>query len=147
MQIFGYPAVFEGGDRPGVIVVTFPDVPEAITEGANMAVALRMASDALGLALLTYVQLGRPLPRMRTRGKGQIVVEPEVAAKLAVLMAFKQAGLTQREFAKRLGKDEKEARRILDPMHATKIGALSDALAVLGHRLVIGIEKLPEIAA
>ncbi|MCC6983523.1 MAG: type II toxin-antitoxin system HicB family antitoxin [Bauldia sp.] len=147
MQVFGYPAVFEKGDGPDVVVVSFPDVPEAIAEGADMAEGRRMAADALGLVLLHYLRLGRALPRARARAKDQIAVEPEVAAKLAVLMAFKQSGLTQRELAKRLGKDEKEVRRILDPMHPTKIGALSDALAVLGHRLVIGMEKLPDVAA
>ena len=45
-----------------------------------------------------------------------------------------------RELAKRLGKDAKEIRRILDPDHATKIPALVAALAALGRRLVVGVE-------
>jgi antitoxin HicB len=33
MQAYAYRALFEPGDRRGTIVVTFPDVPEVVTEG------------------------------------------------------------------------------------------------------------------
>jgi antitoxin HicB len=149
MKTFAYAASFEPGKRRGVVVASFPDVPEAITEGDGIEDARRMAADALGTALLAYVRAGRPLPRARRAGKNAetIAVEPEVAAKLAVLMAFADAGMSQREFARRLGKDEREIRRLLDPMHPTKIGALDAALKVLGRRLVVGVETLPGEAA
>jgi antitoxin HicB len=68
-------------------------------------------------------------------------VEPEIAAKIAVLEAFADAGISKAELARRIGKDEREVRRILDPMHATKLGALRAALSALGRRLVVGVEK------
>jgi uncharacterized protein (DUF4415 family) len=40
-----------------------------------------------------------------------------------------------------LGTDEREMRRVLDPIHATKLTRLVDALRVLGQRLVVGVEK------
>jgi antitoxin HicB len=43
--------------------------------------------------------------------------------------------------ARRLRKDEKEIRRILDPRHPTKLPALIAALRALGKRLVVGIEE------
>jgi len=103
----------------------------------------RMAEEALGLALLSYVARGRPLPRPKTarRGMVPVAVSPYVAAKLAVLQAFAEAGITKMELARRLGKDEKEVRRILDPRHATKFVALTQALRVLGKRLVVAVEK------
>jgi len=148
MQTFSYPALLEPGDEAGVIVASFPDVPEAITEGDGRADASRMAADALGTALLAYVRAGRllPLPSRVAEGLVAITVGPEVAAKLAVLLAFDEAGISQREFGRRLGKDEREVRRILDPMHPTKIGALDAALRVLGRRLVVGVESVPEEA-
>lgn len=80
------------------------------------------------------------------RGVAAVAVEPDVAAKLAVLLAFAEAGISQREFGRRLGMDEREVRRILDPMHPTKIGALDAALRTLGRRLVVGVETVPEQA-
>lgn len=38
-------------NKPGEYTVTFPDVPEAITEGGNLSQALTRAREALGLAL------------------------------------------------------------------------------------------------
>lgn len=142
MMTFAYGAVFEPGEEAG-IVVTFPDVPEAITEGKNVADAREMAADALGVALLTYVELGRALPEAAARTAEPITVDAEIAAKLAVIEAFREAGLSKSELARRLDKDEREVRRILDPSHATKLPALKAALAALGRRLVIGVERLP----
>src|SRR5947209_4420892 len=138
MRYFIYGAQFERGDRHS-IVVSFPDVPEAITQGKDEDDARSMAAEALGLALLSYAVRGLRFPR-RARRKGliPIAVEPDVAAKLAVLEAFRDGGISKSELARRLGKDEKEIRRILDPRHPTKLGALTGALRALGRRLVLG---------
>ena len=143
MKTYTYAAEFEPGDRRGVVVVSFPDVPEAITQGDDMADARAQAEEALGLALLSYPQRGLPLPKAKTKTKGgvMIAVAPEVAAKLAVLEAFAEAGINKSEFARRMGKDEKEVRRILDPRHPTKLPAMVEALRALGKRLVIGVEE------
>jgi hypothetical protein len=47
MRSFVYHAEFEPGARRG-FVVSFPDVPEAITQGDDMADARTMAEEALG---------------------------------------------------------------------------------------------------
>ncbi len=62
-----------------------------------------------------------------------------MAAKLAVLEAFAASGLSKSELARRIGKNEREARRILDPRHPTKLPALTAALRALGKRLVVGV--------
>ena len=141
MRPFVFFAQFEPGDKRGIIA-SFPDVPEAITQGNDMADAFAQATEALGLALLTYPERGLPLPRAKTRGHSltPVAVAPDVAAKLAVLEAFRDAGITKAELARRIGKNEKEVRRILDPRHATKLPALTEALRVLGRRLVVGVE-------
>ena len=141
MKAYAYRALFEPGERRGNVVVTFPDVPEAITQGRGEADARAMAEEALGLVLLTYVERGRPLPKPRAKGRGlvEIAVAPDVAAKLAVLEAFKASGLSKSELARRIDKDEKEVRRILDPRHPTKLPALTAALRALGKRLVVGV--------
>lgn len=62
-----------------------------------------------------------------------------MAAKLAVLESFAAADITKSELAHRIGKDEKEVRRILDSKHSTKLPALTAALRALGKRLVVGV--------
>jgi antitoxin HicB len=141
MRAYAYRAQFEPGEKRGTIVVTFPDVPEAITQGRNQGEARRMAEEALGLALLSYLQRDKPLPKPRARGRNlvEVSVAPDVAAKLAVLEAFASARISKTELARRIGKDEKEVRRILDPKHPTKLPALTAALRALGKRLVVGV--------
>ena len=142
MRSYVYRAEFERGSRRG-LVVSFPDVPEAITQGRDMVDARVMAEEALGLALLSYPARGLPLPKPRANGKKlvTVAVAPDVAAKLAVLESFVAAGISKTELARRIGKDEKEVRRILDPKHATKLPALTAALRALGKRLVVGVAE------
>jgi antitoxin HicB len=141
MKAYAYRASLEPGDRRGTVVVSFPDVPEAITEGRGDAEARTMAEEALGLALLSYLLRDKPLPKPRAKGRGliEIAVKPDVGAKLAVLESFASAGITKSELARRIGKDEKEVRRILDPKHPTKLTTLTAALRALGKRLVVGV--------
>jgi antitoxin HicB len=141
MRSYVYRALFEPGDRRGNIVVSFPDVPEAITQGRGEADARVMAEEALGLALLSYLERGKRLPKPRGKGRDlvEIAVAPDVAAKLAVLEAFAAARISKSELARRIGKDEKEVRRILDPKHPTKLPALMVTLRALGKRLVVGV--------
>lgn len=138
VKTWAYPVTLEAGEEKGVVVASFAEVPEAITEGEGEADALAQASDALGVALLAYIRAGKTLPNA---GRGHMVAPPpDIAAKLALLEAFAASKITKTEFAKRLGKDEREVRRILDPMHATKLTTLVEALRVLGRRLVVGVE-------
>ena len=90
MRTFVYSARFEPGDEGGV-VVSFPDVPEAITQGDDHADAMRQAQEALGLALLTYPKRGLPIPDAKSKGRGliRIAVERKVAAEIAALQAIK----------------------------------------------------------
>jgi antitoxin HicB len=143
MKAYVYRALFEPGDRRGNVVVTFPDVREAVTQGRGQSEARVMAEEALGLVLLAYLKRGQPLPKARAKGRDliEISVAPDVAAKLAVLESFAAAGITKSELARRIGKDEKEVRRILDPKHPTKLPVLTAALRALGKRLVIGVKE------
>jgi antitoxin HicB len=141
-QTFVYAARFEPGDE-GAIVVTFQDVPEAITQADSEIEAAVQAQEALGMALLTYPLRGRDVPIASASGKDSvpIAVAPDVAAKIAVLDAFRASGISKSELGRRLSKNEKEIRRILDPRHNTKLTTLTDALRCLGRQLVIGVRS------
>ncbi len=140
MRMFEYRARFEPDDEGG-IVVSFPDVPEAISPGDDWAGAYAQARETIGLALLTYPFRGLPLPLPEAKGKDLVAipVDPGCVAKLAVWERFRAAGISRTELARLLGKDENKVRRILDPMHATKLSALAAALEAMGQRLVISV--------
>ena len=53
-MIYAYPCVLTPAED-GSLIATFPDVPEAITGGADRSEALAMAEDALATALAGYV--------------------------------------------------------------------------------------------
>lgn len=121
-------------------LATFPDVPEAIASGPTREAALAEAREALLAGLITYVERGLPLPPARAKRGEPVALDATASLKLAVLDAFRSAGISRVELARRLGKAETEARRILDPDHATKLPALEAALAALGKRVVLSVE-------
>ncbi len=128
-------------DPDGGILVTFPDVPEAITHGIDETEARVHASEALGLALRGYVLEGRALPEAAVKHKQLVRVAPDAhdALKIATILAFQDSGLTKVALAKMMGKQEGEIRRILDPDHATKLPAMQQALRLLGKEIIIDV--------
>lgn len=56
-----YPAVFHKAEEGG-FWVSFPDIPECMTQGDNMQDAYEMAVDALGLSLSTMEEAGEVIP-------------------------------------------------------------------------------------
>jgi antitoxin HicB len=127
-------------DPDGGFLVTFADVPEAITHGQDRTDALVSAKEALGLALRGYPYDEKEIPLPEAKEGVPVTVSADDALKIAVISAFRQAGISKSELAKRLGKAENEARRILDPDHATKLGLMQAALAALGKEVVITIK-------
>lgn len=142
MHTFVYPARFERGEKDGVLVVTFRDLPEAITQGGEKD-ALWQASDCLEEVIAGRIVDGReiPPPSRAARGERLIPVPAPMAAKAALYLAMKEAGITNVKLAQRLGCDEREVRRILDPRHPTKLPRIKEALEILGKRLVVSVEE------
>lgn len=56
-------------------VVTFRDVPEAITQGDNFAEAISMAQDALRTAVDIYIECGGNPPAPSAPRHGDVVIE------------------------------------------------------------------------
>ena len=68
---------------------------------------------------------------MAKRGERVVSVPHSMALKAAVYFAVREAGVSNSELARRMRLDEKEARRILDPHHPTKLPRIEAALAAL----------------
>lgn len=61
MKKLFYPALFHTAEEGG-FWISFPDIPECLTEGDDMEQAYEMAVNALGLALTSRKESGEPIP-------------------------------------------------------------------------------------
>ena len=133
-------AVRLANDPDGGVLATFPDVPEAITFGDDRDDAIRSAQEALAVALFGYLKEGRKLPAAKRKTGTFVAPQATDVLKIAVVEAWQEGGISKSEFARMLGVDEKEARRILDPDAATKADRLEEALSILGRKVHIAVE-------
>ena len=126
----------------GGFVVTCRDLPQLVTQGEDLENALIEAADAMDEVFAAYMHGGLTLPAPSKTRKGEHVVAPpaETMAKAALYVAMKDAGISKVQLAKRLGVDEKEVRRLLDPHYGSKLPRIAQAVEALGRRLVIGLE-------
>jgi antitoxin HicB len=137
--MFDYPVTLTPDD--GSILVTFEDVPEAITFGATEAEALTHAVDALETALSFYVNDRKPLPVASVPKAGQKTVRPSSleCAKLGLHMAMLEQGVRKAELARRLGWHKPQVDRLFDLRHASKFDQIEAAAQALGKRLYVEI--------
>ncbi len=138
---FTYAAKLTADRKDGGYVVTFRDLPEAITQGDTIAEALTEAEGALQAAIEGRLEdaLDIPTPSAPKRGERPVATPVTTALKAAVYLALRDDGISKSEFARRMKVNEKEARRMLDPKHPAKVPTLERALAVLGRRAEIEV--------
>lgn len=137
MRQFAYAMKLTPDKKDGGYVVTCRDIPEAITQGETVEDALTEAADCLEEAVAGRINDGRDIPKPSASKRGERVVRipSSMALKAAVNLAVREAGISNSELARRLKLDEKEARRILDPHHPTKLARIEEALSALGRRI------------
>ncbi len=140
MLNLNYPVTLEPADEGG-FVVTFPNVPEAITQGDDEGAALLRAVDALETALSFYTGDGKQLPNAGRPKRGQRTVRPSALAciKLAIYQAMREQGVRKSELARRLGWHMPQVDRLLDLNHASRLDQAEAALASLGHTLEVRV--------
>jgi antitoxin HicB len=125
--------------KEGGFVVTFPDIPEAITQGDDREEAMEMAREALESALEFYFEAHEPVPLPSEPKRGQPVVElpPSLAAKILLLNEMARQKVRPAELARRIGTTKQEVNRLTNLRHATKIDRIDQALRALGKRLYV----------
>ena len=135
-----YPAKFTPA-KEGGYVVTFRDIPEAITQGDTKEEPMEMATDALLSALEFYFPYSRPIPFPSEPKRRERLVElpPSVEAKALLLNEMLAQRVYQAELARRLKKRPQDIQRLVDIRHTTKIDTIAEALRVIGKRLEIKI--------
>ena len=83
-----------------------------------------------------------PTPSPPLPGEYLVAVPTDMAAKAALVLAFRDSGFTPLALAERLGTDEETVRRMLDPRHDTASGDIGKALRILGSELVVEMREL-----
>jgi len=136
--MFDYPVILTPDD--GTVLVTFPDVPEAITFGADEDDALLQAVDALETGLSFYVDGRKPLP-VPSAADGRPTVRPPAleCAKLGVYQAMTEQGLRKTDLARRLGWHLPQVDRLFDLSHASRLDQIEAAARALGRHLDVRV--------
>jgi antitoxin HicB len=124
----------------GGYFVSFPDIPAALTQGDTREEALEMGLDALVTSFDFYFEDNRPVPLPGDITGDYVDVPASVAAKVMMLNAFIDSGLTQVELASRMGVKKQEVTRLFNLHHSTKIDTIQKALSALGKRLELTVE-------
>ena len=137
--MFDYPVTLTADS--GTVLVTFVDVPEAITFGADEDEALLHAVDALETALSFYVESRTPLPVPSRDKRGQHSESPSAleGAKLGVYRAMTDQGVKKAELARRLGWHMPQVDRLFDLRHASRLDQIEAAARALGMTLEVPV--------
>jgi antitoxin HicB len=131
-------------DTNGTLLVTFPDVPEAITFGESEPDALQHASEALEAALSIYMdkRTDIPMPSRPRAGRLRWVGLSALSeAKVALYVEMRAAGIRKAELARRLGWQRSQVDRLLDLNHQSRLDQIEAALGVLNKRLSVRVEN------
>ncbi len=134
-----YPATFTTDD--GGFVVTFRDIPEAITQGDDEVEALAMAKDVLISAMTVYFDEKRqvPAPSAPQPGDRLIALPASIAVKVLLLNEMLAQDVIPSELARRMGTNRQEVHRLIDLSHTTRIDRIEDAMSALGRDLELSV--------
>ena len=141
--MFSYPARLKH-DTNGTLLVTFPDLPEAITFGDGEADALRRAAEALEAALSFYIDKRVDIPapsHPRDKRFRWVGLSALSEAKVALYVAMRNSGVRKAELARRLGWQRSQVDRLLDLNHASRLDQIEAALGALNKRMSITVKN------
>ena len=135
--MFRYPVTLTPDEADGGFVVTFVDIPEAITQGDTLPQALAAAKDALESALDFYFEDKRvvPVPSKPKRGQHVIELPASLSAKVLLLNEMVTQDVRPAELARRLNTTPQEVNRLTNVRHTTRIDGIAAALQALGKHL------------
>jgi antitoxin HicB len=129
-------------DTNNTILVQFPDIPGALTFGAEREEALLRAPDAIETVLIGYMADRRNIPMPRAGCRGPFVTLPALTeAKLALYNLMRTARVSKAELARRLNWHLPQVDRLLDLRHASRLDQLEAAFRALGKQLSVQISE------
>lgn len=137
-MIIKYPAIIEP-QEPSGLLVTFPDLNEAFTEGDNMEEALFNAQEVLNLTLAGRIDEGMDIPKPSNISNA-VMVSPSTSIQSALLVRFNRNGTSLSDLARKLETSWPAAKRLEDPKHSPTLKQLERAAHALGKRLILSFE-------
>jgi antitoxin HicB len=140
-----YPAVFHA-ERSGGFSVSFPDFPEAHTQGDTEKEAFEMAVDCLHTAIEWRLEEKGDVPRPRRArtGENAIPVALDLAPKLALFQTMREQNISNVKLAEKLHVSEIVVRRMLNPKHRSKPEQYVRALTALGRAPQVSVVSLEQ---
>jgi antitoxin HicB len=132
-----YPIVMKRDGK--FFLVTFPDVPEALTQGRTVEEAREAAAAALETALDFYFEQSRivPTPSRIKRGGEFVELSASLSAKVLLLNEMIRQKVRPAELARRLQTTPQEINRLTNLHHTSKIDGIASAMRALGKTLEI----------
>ena len=134
-----YPCEIKKG-KDEKYLVTFPDFPEALTEGDTEEEATFNASEALSLTLEGRAEEGMPIPLPAQTEFGTMIY-PSSRVQAALLIRFSRKGRKIADIARSLGTSWPVVSHMEDLHHWTTLRQLDKTASILGKRLVISFEE------
>jgi antitoxin HicB len=127
-------------DDNGTILVTVPDIPEAVTFGEDREDALARAADAIETAIMGFMSAREDVPAPKAKGHDYVSLPALSVAKVELYRAMRADGVGKAALSKRLGVALPQIDRLLDLRHASRLDAIERAFAVLGRTMGIVIK-------
>ncbi|KPX41022.1 type II toxin-antitoxin system HicB family antitoxin [Pseudomonas savastanoi] len=129
--------------EPTGVWLSCPDIPEMSASGDTLPEALSEALDGMESALSLYVDQRRKIPQASVVSGHELLMRlPALTvAKIMLWNSLLEEGVSRAELARRLGCTRQVVDRLVDFLHASKIEQVERALAELGRRITLSIER------
>ena len=135
-----YPAIFDPADEGGY-TITFPDFPEAISEGDTLEEANYNAIEVLALTLKSRMEDNEPIPLPHAESGANVhMIAPDVNIQAALLIKLNRGEKKFSDLARTLGTSWPAVSRMEDPKHWPSLRQLNKVATALGKRLVLSLE-------
>lgn len=141
-----YPVELVPDDNDSLLV-TFPDVPGAISFGSDEGEALANAVDALETIFSALITDRREIPTP-SAPRGRKTVSPSLlgSLKISVYRAMRERGWRKADLARSLSLNPRQIDRLLDLRHGSTVAQLDQALKACGKRVEVDLRELQAAA-
>ncbi len=140
MNEIKYQAIFEP-QAEGGYTITFPDIPEAISEADTLDAAFFNAADVLSLSLEVRLSENAALPEPKKHASGKwILPNALVQAAACIRHVREEQGKTLSDMARILNTSWAATQRLENPHHTPTLKQLERAAAALGKRLTLSLQ-------